>query len=64
MASERGAPQFVDATRFDSGRHRQEDMRYLPELVAARIATGRPLPSCMQEEFEAYLPRARPDRAI
>jgi hypothetical protein len=56
----RRAPLFIDPPGY--ARHRPEETllyqvveRHHPEPVAAREATGRPLPKYIQEEFEAYL---------
>jgi ribosomal protein S27E len=64
MASERAAsrraPPFIDPPGY--ARHRPEATllyqlveQYYPALLAAREATGRPLPGYVQAEFEAYL---------
>lgn len=63
MANERvhpRAPPFVDPPGY--ARHRPEATllyqlveRHYPEFVTAREATGRPLPTYVQEEFAAYL---------
>ena len=62
MANERVrplTPPFVDPPGY--ARHRPEATllyqlveRYYPEFVTAREATGRPLPTYVQEEFAAY----------
>jgi ribosomal protein S27E len=59
-AAPRRAPPFIDPPGY--ARHRPEQTllyrlveQHYPALLAAREAAGRSLPSCVREEFEAYL---------
>jgi hypothetical protein len=67
MASERAAarraPPFIDPPGY--AQHRPEAAllyrlveQHYPALVAAREATGRPLPKYVQDEFDSYTWRA------
>ena len=60
QAALRRAPPFIDPPGY--AQHRPEATllyrlveQHYPALLAAREATGRPLPGYVQEEFEAYL---------